>query len=197
VRGTKVRGFLGKNLGRTPPPPSVGDYYRQAIPDDDRGIDFEISRMIDFVRHFEGHPIFIDLSREIAVVANCKPRDQRCQANAIYTWVCDNTYFVEDPVGIEALSTPIKMLNEIAAGPHSLAKGDCDDLSTLLATMLGAIGIPPRFRFGGNKEEGIHHVWVQALVNQDRWVDMDPSLCWKMGRSHKFQIYEIRDIFEI
>ena len=159
----------------------------------------EIGRMVDFVNEHEGDPEIIDAARQI--VLGCKPRDQQEEADTIYGWVCNHTRFVQDPYNKEALSTPIKMLDDIYA--HGKASGDCDDLSTFLATMLGAVGIEPRFRFGGNKDQGIHHVWVQARQSQefsmsgrDRWVDYDPSIKSKPGKHHKFELYEIQGIFE-
>jgi hypothetical protein len=66
------------------------------------------------------------------------------------------------------------------SGPqHSKTSGDCDDGATFLATLLAAIGITPRFRFGGQEDDSMddgcnyHHVWVQARDDKGRWHDMD------------------------
>lgn len=60
---------------------------------------------------------------------------------------------------------------------HPKASEDCDGGSTFLATMLAAVGIVPRFRFGGQKEPNgscnYHHVWVQGRGPGGEWVDMD------------------------
>lgn len=66
------------------------------------------------------------------------------------------------------------------SGPvHSKGSGDCDDGATFLATLLAAIGITPRFRFGGQEDDSMqdgcnyHHVWVQAQDDKGDWHDMD------------------------
>jgi hypothetical protein len=66
------------------------------------------------------------------------------------------------------------------SGPaHSKTSGDCDDGATFLATLLAAIGITPRFRFGGQEDSKMddgcnyHHVWVQAQDDKGDWIDMD------------------------
>lgn len=66
------------------------------------------------------------------------------------------------------------------SGPaHAKASGDCDDGATFLATMLAAVGIMPRFRFGGQEDDSApdgcnyHHVWVQGQDDKGNWHDMD------------------------
>jgi hypothetical protein len=66
------------------------------------------------------------------------------------------------------------------SGPvHSKGSGDCDDGATFLATLLAAVGITPRFRFGGQEDDSMsdgcnyHHVWVQGQDDKGDWHDMD------------------------
>lgn len=191
-RGTRVRGFLGRT------PPKHGQYIRGPIPDDEKGIEEEVDQMVAYVLHFRADPLIVEVARWI--VEKCRERDKKCEAVTIYKWVCKHTRFVDDPHGVEVISTPHKMVREIMAkinnGRVKIKKisGDCDELSTLLASLLTAIGIVPRFRFGGNKQQGVHHVWVQANID-GKWLDMDPSLCKPAGKHHKFQLYASREIF--
>jgi len=179
---------LGKKRKKAPP---LGKYSRIPIPDDEDGIRYEISRMIDFAQEFSGDPRLREPATRI--ISKCRARNQKCEVNALYKWVCKNTRFVQDPYNKEMLSTPYKMLRDIDT--HGMAHGDCDDLSTFLATMISSIGVRPRFRFGGNHEQGIHHVWVQAEID-GKWYDLDPSLGKPMGRYHRFQIYEVEEIWD-
>jgi hypothetical protein len=63
------------------------------------------------------------------------------------------------------------------SGPRPKISGDCDEAATLISTMLAAIGIESRFRFGGtqhpNGDCNYHHVWVQGAKQDGTWVDMD------------------------
>lgn len=67
---------------------------------------------------------------------------------------------------------------EKLSGPHPTSSGDCDEGATLLNTLLAAVGIVPRFRFGGHVAPrskdgcGYHHVWSQAQ-HGGQWIDMD------------------------
>jgi hypothetical protein len=61
---------------------------------------------------------------------------------------------------------------------HGKTSADCDEGATFLATMLEAIGIPARFRFGaftgcGEAEPAYQHVWVQGQNENGDWLDMD------------------------
>jgi Transglutaminase-like superfamily len=65
-------------------------------------------------------------------------------------------------------------------GLRPRSSGDCDEACVLLATMLAAIGIPPRFRLGGMPSSkapdgcSYHHIWTQAQnLDSGEWVDMD------------------------
>lgn len=90
------------------------------------------------------------------------------------------------------------------SGPEFIGKtnGDCDEAGTFLASMLSAIGIKPRFRFGGSVEgkdtANWHHVWVQGLTEAGDWVDMDITEDdAKLGWSYPgFQCLGHVDIFE-
>jgi len=62
----------------------------------------------------------------------CRPKDQIGQAIALGQWVQDNiTYVMEMP---ETFQTPTTTVAE--------SYGDCDDFSTLIASMCESIGIP-------------------------------------------------------
>jgi len=64
-------------------------------------------------------------------------------------------------------------------GFHLRASEDCDSVAVLLASLLAAIGIVPRFRFGGFRRGNgcsYHHVWVQAwLPSKGKWIDLDAT----------------------
>lgn len=85
-------------------------------------------------------------------------------------------------VGFKVLSAPNQMecggcFTPTIAGPLARSSGDCDEGSTFLATLLAAVGIPSRFRFGGVSHgpdsQSWQHVWVQADDGKGGWVDMD------------------------
>lgn len=170
--------------------PARNNFLRRPIPEGMGGIWMQVDRMIEYVRKFSGHPEVIDFSRTL--VLGCDPRDQRCEVSTIHDFIRQHVRFVQDPTAREAISTPLKFLDDIEYKGRST--GDCDELSTFEASLLAAIGIEPRFRFGGEGRE-MYHVWVQALVG-NAWVDLEPSGYLEAGLHYEFPSYESRTIFE-
>jgi len=149
------------------------------------GIRFEIEKMKQYVNHFSGDPTVIHAARNLISV--CPDKDWACEQKTIFEWLKAHTRYVLDPRYKEVLVTPIRLLNDILSGRMGME--DCDGLATLLATMLSAVGHPTRFRFGGTKGVGIHHVWVRAY-NGRRWVDMDLAEKLPYGKHRHFDLYE-------
>ena len=61
--------------------------------------------------------------------------------------------------------------------------GDCDDQSALLGALLESIGIPTRFVVAGYSGDYFEHVYLQAWLDSDGWVDMDATEPHPMGWS--------------
>lgn len=94
-------------------------------------------------------------------------KDEFSEVCAIFEFVRDNIRYVKDVQDVETLSTPDKTL----AGRI----GDCDDQSTLLATMLESVGYKTRFVVAGYSEPGsFEHVYVQVFVHGE-WFSCDPT----------------------
>lgn len=86
---------------------------------------------------------------------------------ALYRWVRDHIRYRFDPRGVEWLQSPARTVKERA--------GDCDDIATLLAALIGSLGHPWRFRTVGASKNVQQHVGVQAW-DRKRWIDVDPVL---------------------
>jgi hypothetical protein len=112
-------------------------------------------------------------------------------------------------IGAVALTPPNRIecrgcFREALSGPEFVGKtsGDCDEGATFLATMLSAIGIVPRFQFGGFMEPSgkacnWHHVWVAGQSDAGEWVDMDVTEEKStLGWAHPFECRGHADIFE-
>lgn len=98
-----------------------------------------------------------------------RPHDHRGEAVALFRFVRDRIRFVNDPVGIETLRGPRATLE--------LGGGDCDDKATLLASLLGAVGIPSSFRVVAADRATPHafsHVYVVAHV-AGKDLPLDPT----------------------
>jgi len=185
----------------------------------------EVPKMVQYVREFNTDPDIVRVSRRIASL--CEAKDKQCEMAALFGWTKNHFRYVNDPVGKEAIGTPVHHLAEIMTPPeilhavlgedllrqmkgfgagrslvgsdprksvfvcqgcfeeqlsgtyHSRSSGDCDEGSTFLATMMAAIGIVPRFRFGGVDSDkaadgcSYYHVWTQGQDESGHWIDFD------------------------
>jgi hypothetical protein len=89
-----------------------------------------LRRMVD---HYRGEPLLRAKAHQIVFeLARCQPRDRLCHCIAIARWVQDNITYVNE--GIETFQSPVETLTS--------RYGDCDDFTTLIASLVESIGIP-------------------------------------------------------
>lgn len=212
-------------------PPASGEVIRTALPDDFDGIRFEIARMSKYVKHSATDPFMKAVSAEICgshvemagrmgLGAEVEASDPRAVAiEAIEAWCREHFVYVNDPVGIEVIQMPRRMIKqtmippEVILGviapvtdamresfgakvdeyvPAGIAAGDCDELSTGMISVAAAAPVeirPLRFRFGGNQET-LHHVWGRPYIG-DTGVDCDlTEPGYGLGDFSKFHTYE-------
>ena len=104
----------------------------------------------------------------LSLVGGLRQKDWFGEVNAIFTWVRDHIRYVRDIHGVETVQTPLVTME--------LGTGDCDDKSTLLATLLETIGHPTRFVAVGFSAPGKYsHVYVETRIG-DRWYPLDATL---------------------
>jgi hypothetical protein len=136
---------------------------------------------------FAGHLHTIGLMRQLVNARKCEPFiiqtacniiyqtpqfDTDAECFALFEYVRDRIRYVRDVVGVETLADPVMTLRRML--------GDCDDQSTLLATLLESVGYPTRFIMAGYQGSEFEHVYLQALI-RDEWVSMDPTQPEQMG----------------
>ncbi len=89
------------------------------------------------------------------------------EACALFEWVRDHVRYVRDIVDVETLTSPGKMLEQLA--------GDCDDQAVLLAALFESVGYPTRFVVTAYNIPGRYeHVYLQVCVD-GQWIDCDPT----------------------
>ena len=212
--------------------PRPGEILRTRVPDTMRGIRFEMGRMVQMVRDAVGDPVVVDAARMVLLAS--RPKNRVSELGAIFGWTKAHFHYVSDPIGKEYLQSASRMVRQTQVprqvlakilgpvyakarngvadlsgaqmrGPLPKAMGDCDEGSVLVAAMAGAVGILPRFRFGG-AGGSLHHVWVQAFVPpgddldvgpEGQWVDMDVTeSSYGLGQYAPFARYARMEIFE-
>lgn len=104
------------NLGA---PIGEGRARRVGITDDMAGIQFEVGRMIDYVRYYSRDPLVV---RTVEMLAhNCKAKDKRCVAETIFHWAKANFLFLNDPVDAEKIKSAQRQIKELSTPKEILA----------------------------------------------------------------------------
>ncbi|GEM_PF-3036473 len=102
-------------------------------------------------------------------------RNYQAMAEAIYQWMKGNIAYQRDPAGVEYLQSPIKTLK--------YGFGDCDDLTTLGAALMSAVGIPVRFglaKTNAQNPRAYSHIYAEYEAD-GQWKPFDPALHTQAG----------------
>lgn len=105
------------------------------------------------------------------VLCNVFDHDFMSEYVALLHWVQKNIRYVRDPILVEQVQTPWATVQA--------RTGDCDDMATLLAALVGAVGGRSRFVAGAYKmahgRPKLEHVWLEAHdPRSNNWVVLDP-----------------------
>jgi transglutaminase-like putative cysteine protease len=110
----------------------------------------------------------------VNIVRDVDGHDLHALALRVREWVTSSVRFLPDPVmDGDYIRTPDYLLSEIQQ--YGIARGDCDDVAVLTATMGMAVGLFARFHavaFSGR--ETYSHVWTDLLAG-DTWMVVDPT----------------------
>lgn len=140
------------------------DTFLVRIPGGEAGIRATLAVMGEIVREYKKEIDLIQFARNI--IAPVPPKHYAAEAAALFEFVRENVRYTQDVDGVEVVQTPENTI--------MLGHGDCDDMATLLATLLAAIGKKTRFVAGGFNGGPIEHVWTEVLIG-DRWFAMDAT----------------------
>lgn len=129
-------------------------------------LDEQLRFLRNMVNQFRQNPTIRDLAVKIIKDAGAAPKDQRSQALAIATWVQDHIYYVMELP--ERFATPTETLRKEA--------GDCDDFTTLIASLNESIGIPTLFVVM-QIDGAWKHIFPAALIGpQKRLLTLDATM---------------------
>jgi len=140
-------------------------FYSQLGGDD--GVWQTLQHMTNMVNASFTHPWIRERARTL--VAHCR-REPICENRTLQGWVNGAVQYIRDPTGVESLFDPVTYIEDsIRRGIKP--GGDCDDLSTYLASLLKSVGHSPYFKVVSRYGSDFHHV----LVYCDGY-DLDPTL---------------------
>ena len=125
-----------------------------------------ISVMKKLARERSGHPLVRKTAVDILNQYQVASQDYVTEAYVIGNWVKENVAYVRDPDNIEYLQDPLTILENVSRG---VARGDCDDMATLAATLLLAIGHRPAFRAVRYESHWGNYNHIYVVVYEKNW----------------------------
>jgi len=136
-----------------------------------RGVRQTLAVMRSLVRQYRTDLGLLSTARNLIFLA--PEKDEMAEAECLFRFVRDQIRYTRDIHDVETVSSPDKTL--------AFQCGDCDDKTTLLATLAECVGFPTRFVVTGYSAPGQYeHVYLQLLVN-NRWVSADPTEPQNLG----------------
>jgi hypothetical protein len=147
---------------------------KTAISSGSNGVLDTLKRMASFVHASDAHrEIKAHASR---LIHNAPQGDLLRQASTIFYWVRDNVRYIRDISGVEEITSPWTILNNVLSGrtDHS---ADCDDHAILLSSLLRSVGFPTRFTAIASGKHGktLDHVRVDVLLNK-YWYPLEATI---------------------
>ena len=108
------------------------------------------------------------------VIGDLWPKDYLGEILAVCHWVAEHVVYMNDPLHVELVKDPQRLCEEIKA--RGKARGDCDDIAVLIATMCMQLGRQAQFVVAGFGEQGNYtHVFAQVQDPRTKeWIVCDP-----------------------
>jgi hypothetical protein len=107
-------------------------------------------------------------------VRGLQPKDYLSEIIAVRNAVAAHVRYLNDPVAVELVKDPERIVEEIEATGRGI--GDCDDIATLIATMERQLGRETEFVTVGFGAPGnFSHVFVRVKdPKSGKWIVCDP-----------------------
>lgn len=117
-----------------------------------------------FADQYKIHPQVRELA--LSLVRDLNQKDYTGEIQRLWSYVKNNVRYVRDIRGVETVQTPLKTLE--------YGQGDCDDKSTLLASMLESLGHTTRFKALGVNGSRLCHVLVEVNY-RGQWLPLETT----------------------
>lgn len=144
------------------------------IPDGNAGVKDTLILMRQLVR--QGKRDIRIRTLAASIVQHLSQKNWIGEIQALQNYVKVNIRYVRDIRGIETIQTPDKTLE--------LGYGDCDDKSTLVASLLESIGHPTRFVACGFNGDELSHVYVETKLG-NKWIGVETTEPVEVGWTPK------------
>lgn len=122
---------------------------------------------------------------DILLKEGIQPKDYLGEIRALFNFVQQNVRYTKDPYQVETLHTARRMLE--------LRAGDCDDMTILLASLLGSIGHPVRLVIVGpdpSQPRHFSHIYLEAFC-KGSWIPLDATMPFPMGWAPQREVKQV------
>jgi len=151
-----------------------------------------LSGMVRAIQGPRGEQSLLVRSMTEQVIGRIQPKDYAGEITAICNWVAEKVLYTNDPLHVELVKDPQRLCEEIQAQGH--ARGDCDDIATLIATMSLLVGRNAQLVVAGFGAKGLYsHVFARVQdPRTSEWIVCDPVAGSDVGGMlKKVTTYEI------
>jgi hypothetical protein len=116
--------------------------------------------------------------RELAgkLISQCPKKDYFCYAKAIFDFCQTKIQYAFDPVGVEWVENPTRVLDAGMA--------DCDSICVTFASLCETIGLPCRFvtvKADSERPDEFSHVFCEVKIPKRGWLGADPTMPQQFG----------------
>lgn len=146
--------------------------FLSELPSGKEGVIQTLNIMSDQVKQYKSDTNIRRLAVALCGPVNGNQKNYKKQVFQIFQFVQHRIGYIRDIHGVETIQTPVYTLNS--------GTGDCDDKSTLLATLLACVGFPTRFFAMGFAPNSYSHVICEVYLN-NQWVSLDATENKPMG----------------
>jgi len=133
-----------------------------------------LSGMVRAIQGPRGEQSMLVRSMTEEVIGELFPKDYVGEISAICNWVAEHIHYTNDPLHVELLKDPQRLVEEIQT--RGYARGDCDDLACLIATMALQVGRNAQLVVVGFGRKGDYsHVFARVQEPKSKkWIVCDP-----------------------
>lgn len=146
------------------------------LPDGERGNRSTVSFMCQIAKEKCNHPLIRQTAIQIINKARTESHNHLDEAIAIGEYVQRHMKYMKDPVDQELLQDPVMIVEQMEKG---VARGDCDDMSLVIATLLLSLGIRPYFKIVRWKKTSgnFNHIYIMVhegnYKEKKQWFALD------------------------
>ncbi len=163
-----------------------------------RGPPDTLAKMVEAAQGARGERSMFVRSMLEEIVGKLWPKEYCGEILAVNNWVAEKVTYLNDPLHVELLKDPQRLCEEVKFRGH--ARGDCDDIAVLIATLCLQLGRKSQFVVAGFGARGSYsHVFARVQEPRtEAWIVCDPvagtGVREMLGRIKTYQIWSCDEL---